>query len=369
MQYAEPEAGPASWTLEPDIQIGSVEGTDDAFVRVVRVLPAADGSVILLDQGLTAVMRYLSSGQLAGRVGGAGPGPGEFVIPTDVGWWAGGDSIWVTDGVLPRVTIFSAEGEFGRTIPIDGGGFSPASMTAGWAQPLDDGAIASVVQETGGWDWGPVRVLRVGNDEGPSMEIARAERAESRIPIQWDQPGMMAHPVPDGPFLVFSPHGSPIFVVEREAADSGEQASVRIRTTNAMGELLWEVDLPYQPTPIGNAVRDSINDATREMFQGMASFRDRSAREIDAIFERTITIPSYHPPLRSVVPADDGSIWVVWTDVGGGSEATVVSRDGVAIAQVSVPGGLAAVAGDYAWAIESGMYEVPIIHRHRIVRR
>jgi len=101
--------------------------------------------------------------------------------------------------------------------------------------------------------------------------------------------------------------------------------------------------------------------------------RDLSSREIDDIVQRTIDVPPYFPPVRAIIPADDGSLWLLWNQTARSTLATVIGREGSPIAEVSTPDGgsdgLVAIAGDYAWSIDSDTFDVPIVRRHRIIRR
>lgn len=360
----------ATWTLESDLRIGSVDDERNAFSRVVGILPATDGSAFVLDLEQRAVTRYSAAGEPVTRFGRQGQGPGEFSFPTRIGWWKGADSIWVADGSLGRLSVFSVDGEFGRTIPVEQGGYGPVANRT-MTHPLAGGVLGRVLQERGEGDWGPVRVVRPGEGDGPPREIARADRSSDEIPIRASPlgPGSIRDPIADGPLLAFSPDGATVFVVDREAPPTADSAVVRVHATRADGASLWETTLPYQPVMIEEAVRDSVIDWVRGVFE---EFGDRSPREIDAILERTFDFPHYYPPVHAVIPADDGALWIVWDRVGGGTEATVIDRAGSRVADVSFPDGradrLTAIAGDYAWSIDLGDFDVPILRRYRIVR-
>jgi hypothetical protein len=71
-------------------------------------------SVLLADNDVMQIVRIDSTGKVTQRFGGKGGGPGEF---RSISWMGSGtgDSIYVWDGQLRRLSVFSAGGAFVRT--------------------------------------------------------------------------------------------------------------------------------------------------------------------------------------------------------------------------------------------------------------
>lgn len=351
--------------LELDLEIGSVDDDADALSSIAQILPRDDGSAFILDQMAQEVLEFSPTGELVQRFGGPGSGPGEFTVPGGMGWWAGRDSIWVSDAVLPRLTVFSTKGEVGRTIALPAGGAITAGMR--WYGVLGTQSIVVVSQSRpAGGGWGPVQVTP---HDSPAT-ILQVERHESSIPIISPEPGFMRDPVADGPLIRFSPNTDRIVVVERTAAEADGPAVVVVHAVDQRGDTAWTTRLDYQPTPIATAVRDSIAQAAYERLESLSIRRQMSSGEFDRLYRETIQLPVHHPPITSAVPTDDGGVWVVWTDLGEGSRVTVLDRFGREALGLQVEGDVAAtlsaVAGDFVWAIAEGPFEIPLARRYRI---
>lgn len=72
--------------------------------------------LVVLDGRSAKIRIFDEKGRSQGEFGRSGQGPGEFGRATAVG--LRGDTIWVSDGVLRRVTYFTFSGKVLRTIPV-----------------------------------------------------------------------------------------------------------------------------------------------------------------------------------------------------------------------------------------------------------
>ena len=183
--------------------------------------------------------------------------------------------------------------------------------------------------------------------------------------------GTFGHPLPSGPLFVFEPGGERTFVVDRPAYDGGETPRARIQARSPSGTILWTRDIAYDPVPVPDQKLDSLLASLRQRFEDL--FGDRSRREVARIFDRSVQLPSHYPPIRSAFSEPGGRLWLQWADGQGDSEFTVLDSDGSIIARVTGPGhddgGPQAVAGDFAWGVIKGPFDVPIIIRWTIDRR
>lgn len=88
---------------------------DDAAAPVLhRVWGGAllsNGTIVLLNAGTQELLFFSQSGEYRRSVGGQGRGPGEFVGPDWLGHGSG-DTLFVWDTRLGRLSIFSGEGKF-----------------------------------------------------------------------------------------------------------------------------------------------------------------------------------------------------------------------------------------------------------------
>lgn len=131
----------APWTVgaEPTLDLGTVEGDGpEAFFRVTDVHRAPDGRVFVADQGNAEVRVFSADGSHLATWGRQGDGPGEFRAPGALLPWPAGDTMAVWDQRQGRLTLFDADGNPGRSLPM--------SEAAGITSPrvpgiLPDGAL------------------------------------------------------------------------------------------------------------------------------------------------------------------------------------------------------------------------------------
>ncbi|MBT8398521.1 MAG: hypothetical protein KJN92_16215, partial [Gemmatimonadetes bacterium] len=90
------------------LRIGDVDDPDIGFSRLSSVDIDDDGNIYALE-GLAREIRVFSpDGQLRGRIGGRGEGPGEFETSPRFG--VSGDTVWTIDTRLNRITLFKRDG-------------------------------------------------------------------------------------------------------------------------------------------------------------------------------------------------------------------------------------------------------------------
>ncbi len=121
-------AGQVDWKLsDQPIQVtGTPNGADAGILgRVVGVTRFKNGSLVVADRQSLSLHRFDTSGRSVGMIGRAGAGPGEFRTIQSMRRCAG-DSLFVYDPSLLRISVFSPEGNFSRTIPLaDAAGGGP----------------------------------------------------------------------------------------------------------------------------------------------------------------------------------------------------------------------------------------------------
>jgi hypothetical protein len=361
-----------------DLEIGSVDGVDDSFSRVEAVLPRADGSVFVLDPDTGGALEFDPDGRLIRQLGRLGSGPGEFQFPLHMGWWGGDGSVWITDPIASRLSVFSPSGEMSRSSSVSMGGRRTDLATGAefiTCRVMLDTTVVAVSEVT---PWGvpqsPVTVARASSGDGDTVGILKLERSEFSIPIPILTPGgggVMKDPLPDGPMLRFSPRNGLVFAVTRDDPKSGEDAEVSVRAVDLDGATMWTASLTVRPVPVPRQVRDSILHYWKEELRDYPSFRELSRLRADAAIEEMLDLPAYYPPIQAAVPTGEGGLWLVWNGSGPETEASMLDRGGTRMGILTISrklaGNLAAVEGDYAWTITKGQFDVPLVRRYRIV--
>ena len=362
-----PDSGTAEWVLTPDLRIGNDGELELTSVRFL--LPGEDGSLRFFDAEELIVLQ--PSGRIQSRSGQRGEGPGEFIVPIQLAWWMGSDSIWVEDAALRRFTVLTADGEYVRSFRQEFLSYGTAFRIGVVRNFLPDGSRLALTEQYGPEPPDSFPLVRIQGN-GTIEEILRVSYYGNSARLYSGRGGgFFMHPLTSGPLFVFEPGGERTFVVERPAYDGREVPRVRIQARSPSGTILWTRDIAYDPVPVPDQELDSLSASLRQRFEDL--FGDRSRREVARIFDRSVRLPSHYPPIRSAFSEPGGRLWLQWADGQGNSEFTVLDSDGSIIARVAGPGhddgGPQAVAGDFAWGVTKGPFDVPIIIRWTIDRR
>jgi hypothetical protein len=108
-----------SWTLSelPVVTIGTENGVEEYSLYQVRsALRLPDGAIVIANGGTDELRYYDSSGTFLYAIGNDGFGPGEF---KDIsGMWLVTDTLVIQDGGQDRTSVFSASGEYLKTVML-----------------------------------------------------------------------------------------------------------------------------------------------------------------------------------------------------------------------------------------------------------
>ena len=130
-----PAAAQPRWALAQELRIGSPErrNYDLTWVNAIAVGPAGE---MYVGQPQDRTIRvYDTRGAYLRTLGRRGSGPGEFQSIDGLGWK--GDSLWVSDLALQRITFFNRGGRVLGTVravtPVLPGAGYPAGPSAALA--------------------------------------------------------------------------------------------------------------------------------------------------------------------------------------------------------------------------------------------
>ncbi len=168
---AEPSWRPGDgWRIDPApiLSVGPKANADPRYelLRVTggRLLP--DGGVIVVVSGHFQLRTYGPDGEWLQSVGREGDGPGEFRFPG--GLSIAGDTVFVGDFQLSRLSAFSRAGEFLASWPypsIDPGGRVPPSQRLVDGRWIGSGTISFTAgQVSGGVTRIPMAWYRISRD-------------------------------------------------------------------------------------------------------------------------------------------------------------------------------------------------------------
>ena len=190
----------ALWTIE-ETEIYQPLRTDEVLVR-------PDGQVYILNYNESHVRRFDSSGQLLGKIGRRGKGPGEFTYPSQFFFMNG--RLFVTDILTISVSIFEPDGTFVKRVTLPN-------------------RQISLVRVNQGWFYGDWKVL--GREEKAGLYFANEDWSETQklMTIEkegfdggtwiWTRDGKTTgrfNPFNNRPQLVVSRDGKKVFITDTE---------------------------------------------------------------------------------------------------------------------------------------------------------
>lgn len=374
-------AGTPASAQEPDHQLvldREFGGMNDPTLELARVPLMAVGAHGELAVPLTTSRQVAVIDIESGEhrvVGRRGQGPGEFSRLSNVGF--SGDTLWVVDQTLGRVTYFPADGSGpvvsgARGVVERGEGFlvplplSPdlilsgrrmLSTGDGGAQEIDGQALFNMTAEweerTGLAELRPgIQRLRLTHEGVSSVQLG-------------------LHPFSVNPLFAYSPGVSSI-VVARRADEAGTPIPAALVTRiGPDGDTIFHVELPpalaAHRGPIARETVDAIVESWATMPQLLERFP--SAAVIRSGVEEGLDPPDRHPPVTQLVLGIDGRTWVRGPDPWTGSVVWQVLDDrGTVVARARAGREIEGLAADDEglWGVVLDEFDVPTIVRYAL---
>lgn len=359
------------------------EAEDAPLTRVWGMAEGPDGHLYVIDlhgvQVFTKAGEYLR--QIGRRAGGTSPGPGEFAVIGTIGFV--GDTLWMTDNAVGRITLFETDGDLIDTWPgaqrlqISEAGhpFRPLGVLAPdrivfveHTQSLDVSLYADAGAELVIVDPGGERVATL-----PRLDPTHAYMVEFEPPstrIKRRQPFAFSDMIGVDPF-------SRKFVVARRPlpADEGT-ASYSLRGFGSDGGERYRSRRRYVPVKLSDA---DVDDWIDRLLSNAGPSRFLPNRVRREVLRRGIFRPGYYPPISNNLTGmfkgplafgRDGSVWVKRTVPEDEEVAQwdVFDGDGTFRGTAEGPSDLVlfVIAGDQAWGVRYDEFRVPRIVGYEI---
>ena len=384
------DGGPATssfadtpWTFDgPEVRIGSLDDPDYIFSPVERLALGPDGLLHSLHPDEATLRQWTTEGTPAGSFGRAGEGPGEFVVPYNMGFF--GDSLWVWDVLRSRASYFDLGGEFLGSVSAMVGFGGPDGSTLRPVRPYRDGsflgmAFPSLDQVANGQLTRTPFVLMdaEGNTQSHIWMHPHEPRDVLALPRDDGTGGRYAgQPFGDDVLPTDIDHG--VLAVERRAWTGDGEAVVTVTGIGFTGDTLFTNRVSYTPTPLPTARVDSVVRATAERMHPSMSRREPglTIRALEEDIRRAIYAPAYLPAVAELAVARNGNIWLrrfdpVESETGEQmNEWWILDPAGSPMARAHTPAGLRMMLiGDEAvWGVESDELDVDYIMRYRLVK-
>lgn len=270
------------------------EGPGYALSRISAIATLPNRRVAVLSAGERTVRVFDDAGRLVQSLGRDGGGPGEFRAPTALG--VIGDSVWVGDAGLARITVFHLDGRVVRTAAVPAGG-KPYLLATGHAVVLSSrpfGGSRNPRSDT-------ITVTQVsGTRRGALVRIFAPYRT---LAVAAER-GTLVGPQPfdDDPIVVVAPDGTGAVVVERPLANVAATAHFRVIRIGPGGETRFVRRIAYSPRPLSP---DQVTVAINRFLSSLAP-----SRSVEAAARRALFVPKFLPPATNAVIGRTGEIWV-----------------------------------------------------------
>jgi hypothetical protein len=321
----------------------------------VAVTPA--GSVFVAQPQDRAVRVFDQNGGDVATLGRSGAGPAEFRSVSRLGF--SGDSLWVWDGSLRRVSVYSL-GNLRYERSINYG--MPASIVAGPDArfTLESFAVLALLPKDDVIVFGSDSVRSVIariSAAGESSTILATLTTIDEVPkIRAGNSVMDANQFPSTPKFAMTPDGRRL--VYARAFLEGERANTfSVTAVDLNGDTIFSRLYPFEPDPISRAVADSIISVRAARLSGALA----------AAFRSDAYVPPAYPPILGLAAGWDGSIWLEMRGTGSHSLYMVLDSAGNTLAELTYPAGigLAGVGDSVMWGIVRDENDVQSVVRYR----
>jgi hypothetical protein len=375
---------PVRWTATRDLRIGDVDDPEYAISYIRDLLIGKDGSMYAL-QDQTEVRVFGADGKARFKFGRRGDGPGEFTGAARIGWK--GDTIWVYDSRLSRISLFLPDGKFINTLPArtpfvraDGstvrasGLLADGSLVGGSGIPSQEVADGKITQAS------ILRISRLAEGENARAVLDTIATYSVRNSVHLitdpENPrGVRAYwpqPFGDNPLVATGADGKAVYVVDRTAAKQSGSSSFTVTKRDLHGKVAYRKQFAYRPQKLQKALVDSIvqsriETSTKSNNPGFAPALQPGNAE--RLVRKGMIVPEYHPPIQQVISGDDGTLWLRREGLGAANTSwQVLDASGNTIGMVELPTGLvvAAARRSNVWGQEFDDLQVSYLVRYRI---
>ena len=126
---------------EPTVSIGVLEGEEPYMLHnVVGATKLSDGRIVVANSGTSELRVFNATGIHTATWGGEGEGPGEFPYLRALDPWPG-DSVAAWYGLRRGISVFDADGNFGRNFTLERNQDDPSSFAVMPKSVTHDGLV------------------------------------------------------------------------------------------------------------------------------------------------------------------------------------------------------------------------------------
>lgn len=335
------------WRLVPEIVLGELGASrEEQFARITGLQVGRDGQIYVLDGGLNELRIFSAEGQHLRTVGRPGEGPGEYRSANGL-LWLDPDSLVVVDQRGDRFTVLDSDGQYVRSVPRGLGTFG---IFAGGLEGDRVYDVLTVLGPTGEAVLALVGVsLRATGGPGtpdtiylpmPEAPVYESFSVQSSL-------GGMSIPVPFAASAAYHLDG-------RGHLWHGHGSEFRFFQSTLAGDTVREVRVDAVPAPV-----TSMEISQWEAGDDVARFRERGGQP-----DRD-RIPLHKPFLDDLYVDPDGFVWAGVPASPGESEFAVFDPEGRFLGRLKLEGATRdrsvspVVRGDRLYFVGTSQLDVP----------
>ena len=302
-----------------------------------------DGRILVSDRSTASLLIFDPSGFQVAAVGRRGRGPGEFVAPIPLGR-CGGDSVYVWDPSLRRISVIGPDGKLAREFPMEGATLRPVCAP--------DGRLVVMRAPKGPLEPAPGKAA---SPPAPAPLVLMTANGDSIS---------LLTTVPIGDFRPLGGHTLVAAGPDRFYVATGDSGYADMY--DYTGKKLGALDIADPP----RAMTDSaFNGAVDLMLASMASPAQREAARarIEAMGR-----PDHIAPYRLIWVAPAGDVWAVLSPYGDSlTRIRVTAPDGTRLGDFSLPDGFTPfdVGRDYVLGLAETPSGEQVVREYRVTRR
>jgi hypothetical protein len=357
-----------------------IDGATAVMSWISTVRSGPEGTILIGQPSDTTILVFSAAGQQLRRIGRSGSGPGD--LRSLDGFGVFGDTIWVADNTLGRVTLFDVRGRVLRTILADTGRSTPTLrfMAADTVllkrrprlktnMPIalsgSDRGIGMLEVSMFQLVWntaGPVPVFAARSNGTPLRVLAWLPHRHSVLGLETIRAQSIGavwtnQPFADDPVFTVSPLARRVVVAASSV--NGRSGTVSLTHIAPTGDTLARHAVPFTPRPIPRAFADSV---IAERTKGLGNTPPPEGWRARA------HVPPYYTGAYGIVASDDGSVWIQPYCDGLRCVWTVVAPNGRIVGTVDVPSRTRIVSVDTGgpWAIEVDADGIESVVRYRV---
>jgi hypothetical protein len=283
-----------AWQFDEALRIGTPAGDAEyQFGQVAGIAVDDNENIYVLDQQAQEVRVYDTSGKYVRSIGRPGNGPGELSRGAAAVMIGQGDTVFVADLMLQRMSRYAPDGSDAGTfpIPLDQG------ISARWEMTGHNTFLQQVqsLPLPGQPDAGPpVNLILSRATDGTLQDTVMHLKASETV--QFDQSGPRIR--------MFQPE-TVWTLLPGDRIAMAINSTYRIEVHGPDGALQRVINRPSERKPVGEADRQAF----LKMFRDMWERNGVPAQAIPQLVS-AVSFADYYPAFANLLSGPDGSLWV-----------------------------------------------------------